>query len=177
MSREAYLSSDDSALLRNALRSHSGESCLEIGAGNCGGLIELSERFQLAVGTDIRRPSDSMRGSAEFFLADAASCFRGGCFDLVAFNPPYLPSSDIVDSAVDGGDNGVAVAAHFLSDAMRVVRGTGRIVFVLSDASPLGPIRSTCEEEGFCLRLIETRRLFYESLSVYEVSRARAGRR
>ena len=147
MSSEAYLSSDDSALLRRALRSYSGESCLEIGAGNGGGLSELSERFRLTVGTDIRRPSDfeGMRGLVEYVLADAASCFRDGCFDLVAFNPPYLPSGDIVDSAVDGGEDGEVVAAHFLSDAMRVAKRTGRIVFLLSDASPLGPIRSACE--------------------------------
>ena len=54
-------------------------------------------------------------------LADAASCFMDGCFDLVAFNPPYVPSGKIEDVAVDGGAEGTEVALRFLEEALRVV--------------------------------------------------------
>jgi release factor glutamine methyltransferase len=174
MSPETYLSSDDSAALRGVLRRYSGESCLEIGAGNGGGLEVLSGGFARTVGTDLLRPSALALtgGSVDFCLADAASCFRGESFDLVAFNPPYLPSDEIRDVTVDGGKDGEAVTIRFLEDAIRVLKPKGRIVFLLSGDNPLAPIDATCRAKGFSMKLLETRRLFYEALSVYELSRA-----
>jgi release factor glutamine methyltransferase len=172
MSSGAYLSSDDSALLRIALKGYAGEACLEIGAGNGGGLIELAKGFRLTVGTDILRPSDSSwrRDSVDFVLADAASCFRDHCFELVAFNPPYLPSEGLADRAVDGGDGGEAVTFRFLDEAMRVTKLEGRIVLLLSSENALAPIKRICERNGFSMKRLEAKHLFYETLSVYEIS-------
>jgi release factor glutamine methyltransferase len=174
MSPETYLSSDDSALLRLALARYSGEKCLEIGAGNGGGLEVLSERFSLTVGTDIQRPSDSIASgrTVEYCLADGASCFRDESFDLVAFNPPYVPSNGIRDRTVDGGRSGVEVTTRFLAEAMRLTRKEGRIVFLLSSDNPLALVEETCRRKGFSMKLLETKRLFYETLSVYEASRS-----
>ncbi|MDG6901355.1 MAG: methyltransferase domain-containing protein [Nitrososphaerota archaeon] len=175
MSSRTYLSSDDSALLRSALRRYSGKRCLEIGAGNGGGLIELSKRFAHPVGTDLRPPSDdSWRGSAvDYVLADAAGPFREGTFDLVAFNPPYVPSEGLSDEAVDGGAQGIEVATRFLLEAVRVLKRDGSVVMLLSSDNPVQPVRATCEELGFSMKLLDSKHLFYESLSAYEVSRKR----
>lgn len=173
MSSETYLSSDDSALFRKALRRYSGESCLEIGAGNGGGLIELSGSFERVVGTDLRTPSDSSwnRGSIDLVLADSASCFRDRSFDLVAFNPPYVPSDQPADNTVDGGKDGEEVTMRFLAEAMRVARPEGKIVILLSSENPLAPVETVCQRNASTIRLLETKRLFYETLSVYEISR------
>lgn len=173
MSSGAYLSSDDSALLRGALRNYSGGVCLEIGAGNGGGVAALSKRFGLSVGTDLQLPADQdeIGDSGEFVLADSASCFRDEVFDLVAFNPPYLPSEGIADRTVDGGDGGVEVTLRFLEDAMRVSKREGKIVLLLSSDNSLGTIELTCRKRGYSMRLLDTGRFFYEVLSVYEVSR------
>lgn len=170
MSGGVYLSSQDSALLRRALRSYSGQSCLEIGAGNCGALAELAERFALAVGTDLLRPS-SGAGSGEFVLADRATCFRDSSFELVAFNPPYLESEWISDRAVDGGKGGVEVPISFMKEALRVAnkRG-GRVVILLPSTTRLGPFEELCRRAGAKLRKVMSERLFYEELSVFEAS-------
>ena len=174
MSSETYLSSDDSALLRKALMRYSGGSCLEMGTGNGGGLIELSKGFELTIGTDLGVPSDSAwrRDSVDLVLADSASCFRDGSFDLVAFNPPYLPSDQPADRAVDGGKEGEEVTMHFLAEAMRVSRPEGRIVILLSNENPLAPVEEVCQRNGFSIRPLETKHLFYETLSVYEIFRS-----
>lgn len=177
MSSWSYVSSEDSALLRESLREYSGGVCLEIGAGNGGGLILLSERFGLTVGTDIRPPSFfEGTGRFEFVVADSASCFRQESFDLVAFNPPYLPSEGLLDRAVDGGEGGEAVSLRFLEDAMRVVKRNGKIVMLLSTENPVAPVERLCEEGGFEMKLVGERHLFYESLSVYEVAPRGGGR-
>jgi len=175
MSAGTYLSSDDSALLRGVLTRYSGEACLEIGSGNGGGLIALTNSFRLTVGTDLQRPSDvgGIGDNANFVLADAASCFREGSFDLVAFNPPYLPSEGITDRTVDGGSGGEAITLRFLSDAMRVSKPRGKLLVLLSSENPLEPIELTCREKGFSMRLLTSKRLFYETLSVYEITRQR----
>jgi release factor glutamine methyltransferase len=168
MNGGAYLSSQDSALLRRALRCYKGRMCLEIGAGNCGTLAELAERFWLAVGTDLVLPSAGA-GRGEFVLADGASCFRDSSFDLVAFNPPYLESEELVDRAVDGGRGGVEVPLHFMREALRVVKKRGgRVVMLLPTAAPVEPFEAECRRAGARLRRVQSERLFFEELSVFE---------
>src|SRR5579863_4008765 len=101
MSGSTYISSDDSALIRRALEGRRGGACLEIGAGNGGGLVAAG-KFGTVVGTDLRRPTmTDWREGAEYVLADGGSCFRSGTFDLVFFNPPYVAGERTGDAAVD----------------------------------------------------------------------------
>jgi release factor glutamine methyltransferase len=171
---DAYLSSSDSELLRSALREYSGETSLEIGAGNAGNLIELAKRFRMVAGTDLVKPASRMSDeprNADFVLADGASCFRDGVFDLVAFNPPYVPTGGIEDVAVDGGKGGVEVSLGFLKDALRVVKTSGKIVFIVSSENPVNVLEEECRKKGFLLVPLSTRKLFYETLFVYVAER------
>ena len=167
MSGPPYLASEDSALLRRVLVRRSGGRFLEIGAGNGGNLVEASKRFSSAVGTDIVRPSmaDWKGADADFVLADGASCVRGGTFDVVAFNPPYLPE-EVEDPAVDGGRE-LEVPRRMLEDALRAVRRDGEVLFVLNDGADLARFESSCSGAGFALRAAESKELFFERLTVY----------
>jgi len=172
MKGRAYVASDDSVALRSALTRYSGGVCLEIGAGNGGNLIELAKSFELVAGTDLVKPTthDWKEHGANYVIADAASCFREGVFDLVAFNPPYVPSEGITDRAVDGGREGTEVAMRFLRSALEVVRKEGRIVMLTSSSNPVDTLEATCAEKGFTATKISERRLFFETLYVYEIS-------
>lgn len=172
MSLRPYLASEDSALLRNSLGGYSGTACLEIGTGNAGTLEELSRRFELAAGTDLVRPDPRIRGeqSVNFVLADRASCFRDSSFDLVAFNPPYIPSGTIGDVAVDGGREGTEVPLSFLREALRVVKKNGKVVLLLSGENRVDELEILCATKGFRMRKVAEERLFYERLFIYEAS-------
>jgi len=171
MSGEPYTASEDSALLRGALQGLSGERFLEIGAGNCGTLLDMRRRFLLAVGTDVMRPAghDWKGKGIEFLLADGASCVRSGTFDLVAFNPPYLAVEVSEDRAVEGGKN-LEVPKAFLREALRVVKRTGRIVFLLNDEADTEEFEEICSESSFAMALVATKRVFFEELSVYSAA-------
>ena len=134
-------------------------------------MSELVKRFSFVVGTDIVRPEMPL-GGGELVLADRASCFRDSIFDLVAINPPYLPSGKVEDPAVDGGRDGVDAALAFLEEAVRVVKGTGTIVILLSSHNPRDRIERTCREHGLAMSLEERERLFYENLAVYAIRRS-----
>jgi methylase of polypeptide subunit release factors len=168
MSGTHYIASTDSALVRKVLRAHSGGSALEIGAGNGGNLADLTGRFDLAVGTDIARPgmSDWTEGGGDFVLADCASCMRDSTFDLVAFNPPYV-RGEIVDRTVDAGLD-FEVPKRFILDALRVVKPTGKVIFLLNEEADLGEFERLCAIKGFAIRRVASERGFFEELSVYQ---------
>ncbi|HME18710.1 MAG TPA: hypothetical protein VKF15_03125 [Nitrososphaerales archaeon] len=172
MKATPYVASEDSSLLRRAMSSHSGRTCLEIGAGNGGNLVAVSNGFELVVGSDLVRPEmgDWTDANANYVLADLAACFRDKTFDVVAFNPPYLPSDGIGDNATDAGRDG-EVPLAFLREALRVVKDTGTIVMLLSAESPVERIGAECGRRNFRLTRMESRHLFYEELAVYEANR------
>jgi release factor glutamine methyltransferase len=169
MSSQPYLASDDSAFLREALKPYHGETCLEIGAGNAGNLVDVAGRFRTVVGTDLVRPSmaDWKRHNVNFVMADGSSCLRESTFDLVAFNPPYLAEKVTGDRAVEGGEE-LEVPRSFLKDAFRVVKQGGKVVMLLNQDADVERLEALCTRNGFGLRRLATRHLFFEELSVYE---------
>ena len=171
MSGGPYLASEDSALLRSVAARYSGASFLEIGAGNAGTLEAAAERFRIAAGTDLVAPGTAgwRRAGASFVLSDLARCFTDGSFDLVAFNPPYVPSEAVEDPATDAGEGG-SVPLSFLAEALRVVREGGRVLMLLSSDSPLERFEEACRRSGFGMKPVAKRRLFYETLTVYELA-------
>ena len=174
-SEETYLPSDDTALLIESLSSYSGERCLEIGFGSGVVLAALSQRFSMALGTDVVSLGQARAlkrgGAAGIFLADRGSCFREGVFDLVAFNPPYLPSDGVNDVTVDGGEMGVEVPMRFLDDALRVLKPDGIVVVLLSDCGDTRRFLTRAERMGLSILEKGRRRLFYETLITYELAR------
>lgn len=175
MSERPYLAAEDSALLRRALAKRRGESCLEIGAGNCGNMPQLSGNFRTVVGTDLVRPAmGDFKDAAGYLLADLATPFRDSSFDLVAFNPPYLSDTGPRDVAVDAGKK-LEVPKRFLAEALRVVKKNGSVVFLLNQDSVLEDFQRLCKEGGFSMWLVESERLFFEVLSVYEAGPEQRG--
>jgi len=168
MSDTPYIASEDSGLLRRVLEGESGDSCLEIGAGNGGNLVELSRRYSLVVGTDIVKPtmSDWSEAGANYVLADGATCLRDSAFDLVAFNPPYIAADETGDPAVEGGRS-LEVPRAFLREALRAANRRGRIVFLLSDEADVEEFRTECRKRGFGLEKLTSERYFFEELTVY----------
>lgn len=177
MSVEPYISSDDSALLRRVLGGYSGGECLEIGTGNAGALLELGRRFSLVVGTDIVPPTlrDWRSAAANMVLSDRASCFRDATFDLVAFNPPYLRHR-VEDGAVDGGER-LEIPMAFLAEALRVVKPSGAVVWLMNGEADVGAFKRACGESGFRMDRLESARLFFEELTVYAASKRGGGGR
>jgi release factor glutamine methyltransferase len=167
-----YLPDDDTRLLMSALGSFSGGSCLEIGFGSGALVSSVADRFALAVGTDVLALQEARLAAdprVELVIADRATCFRDEVFDLVFFNPPYVPSSPIEDVAVDGGPTGVEVPVSFLGEAVRVVRKAGTIVALLSTEGDREAFLAHCGDLGLEVESITEKRLFYETLSVFRI--------
>jgi release factor glutamine methyltransferase len=147
---------DTFLLLEAALREvRPGDRVLEVGTG--AGLIAsrlLSPGTIIA--TDIN-PHAVMAGKelgVEVIRADLCAGIRGP-FDLVLFNPPYLPTrpeeriADWLEYALDGGLSGREVIDRFSRQAGRVLAPDGRILLLVSALTGLTEVIALFSREGF----------------------------
>ncbi len=169
-----YRPSDDSRLLLASIVLEPGESFLEVGTGT--GLVALhAARRGVAVATDANPEAARLaRKNARrnhlllhIIQTDLASGVRGP-FNVVAFNPPYLEDRPRVEleRAWAGGGEGSEVALRFLKDLPRILARGGRAYLLLSRAN-----RAAREyaEGAFDVRVVSSKRLFFEDLDVLEL--------
>ncbi|MFW6384679.1 MAG: HemK2/MTQ2 family protein methyltransferase [Halodesulfurarchaeum sp.] len=103
--------------------------------------------------------------------------FFADTFDVVLFNPPYLPVAeeakrdDWMEVALTGGENGRAVIDPFVETVGRVLTRRGRVFLVASTLSGLDEIRRTANEAGFEVRTVERESFPFEELVVLEMKR------
>jgi methylase of polypeptide subunit release factors len=170
---DAYLSSDDSELLRKVLGHYSGDRCLEIGIGYGSNLLELKDRFFGVVGTDLTKTDGfGVNRGSDLVISDSGTCFRAACFDLVVLNPPYVPSDEFFDPTTDGGKFGFEVIERFLREATRLIKSRGRILLVFSSLNPMKKLVSLCSRLKLRIEVADIISVFFETLTVFEISRA-----
>jgi len=103
--------------------------------------------------------------------ADLLSGIRGP-FDLVIFNPPYLPTSpedrldDWLEYALDGGPDGRAVIARFIEDVGRVLAWGGRFLLLVSSLTGIREVRSLLDYAGYSNEVVLKERIEGEDLLV-----------
>lgn len=161
-----YEPGEDSFLFENCLKSYGGVKALEIGTGS--GILAraLSRNFKEVVAVDINPlAKERVKGirNCTFVLSNLFRNVRGK-FDLIVFNPPYLPEGD-GDLRYDCGKKG-KVIRRFFQQAQKHLYGNGKILFLLSSFSPILPddIRAL----GYDVRKIGEKKVSWETLSVYE---------
>ena len=87
-----------------------------------------------------------------------------GRFDIVLFNPPYLPSGEIEDSTTDAGIDGRRLIDRFFDGLTDHLREDG---FALILVSTLNNPKSIIEQHpNLSINIISRRPLFFEELQV-----------
>jgi release factor glutamine methyltransferase len=167
-----YVPSDDTFLLADCIMQYRGKCALEIGVGS-GILLQVLEKFFRDVaGSDISLHAlQHCRGKSSAMLAccDAASVFTGK-FDLIVSNPPYLPDDDAKDLTVHGGPAGIETTIRFIRSALPLLAGGGKILVVVSSLANATELDRLVAEMKIHKKVIKEKRLFYETLSVVELS-------
>jgi release factor glutamine methyltransferase len=90
-----------------------------------------------------------------------------GRFDLVLFNPPYLPSSRLEDTAVDGGKEGASLTRRFLKKLPTHLNRDGCALLLLSSQN--NPTSLIEEHQEFDFTTQARLPLFFEEVQVLRV--------
>ncbi|KXB04728.1 hypothetical protein AKJ49_01780 [candidate division MSBL1 archaeon SCGC-AAA382A03] len=175
-----YKPAEDTTLLADNLKISVGEKVLELGTG-CG-LISIiaAKAGAKIIATDVNpKAIECAKKNAEnhgvlekidFKEGDLFEPVRGEEFDLIIFNPPYLPvsSSESLNiglaRAWDGGEDGRKVIDNFLDRVSDYLKEEGRLIFVQSSLSGVQETLNILEKKGFSSSIESEKKLSFEKL-------------
>lgn len=181
---QVYRPEEDTFLLAENLRLQGGESVLEVGCG-CGLVALLAARKAArVVATDLNPmaveaakmnvQANGLEAQIEVRLGDLFEPVRPGeKFDLIVFNPPYLPPDveeprDWLTRAWCGGEKGRKVTERFIHGIAGFLKPKGRVLLVQSSLAGIEETRRKLRAEGFSVRTVGKRRFFFEVLVCLE---------
>jgi len=175
---EVYQPAEDTYLLLKAAIAEARDSdrVLEVGCGS--GLISrnLATRVREVLATDINPFAVSM--VREYGIpVIRADLFRGikAKFDMVIFNPPYLPTSEEeknagwMNFALDGGESGRETIKRFFLDLGPHLTPGGRALILLSSLTGITMVEEMAVNLGFEARQVAVERYFFELLYVFKL--------
>lgn len=100
-----------------------------------------------------------------------------GTFDLIIFNPPYLPTrpeeriDDWLEYALDGGATGRDVIERFAAGVEQVLAPGGRILLLISSLTGLDEVTDLFSRHGFVTRVMVAQLIEDEELYVLYIAR------
>jgi len=96
-----------------------------------------------------------------------------GKFDVILFNPPYLPADKREDKesalATTGGKNGDEIILRFLDKAPRYLEKKGLILLVLSTLTPKERIVKIIQKNKMKFQKVAECGVFMEKLEVWKI--------
>ncbi|MFT4892836.1 MAG: release factor glutamine methyltransferase [Candidatus Nanohaloarchaea archaeon] len=171
-----YEPGEDSFLLKNHVSELEleGKKVLDMGTGSGILAIETAEKGGEVTAVDINPEAvEKIRSKAEEKGVEIeirqSDLFENveDKFDLITFNPPYLPGEKgIGDEEIwRGGETGVELTQRFLEKIDSYLTEEGSALIVLSD-------RAEYEElvEGYGLEIVERKQLWFETILVARYS-------
>lgn len=155
-----------------------GDRALEVGTGSGHIAASLAGRTARMVALDIN-PHAARAARAPGVEVVRSDLFAGvrGPFDLVVFNPPYLPTNpderldDWLEYALDGGPDGRRTIARFLTELDRVLSAGGRALLLVSSLTGPDEVIRLADAAGLCGTVLIERRTEDEMLAVLRFER------
>lgn len=176
-----YPPSEDTFLLLDEVGRRRASIVLEVGSGT--GLIALKQAslgaYVVALDIDSRAAKctklnsqkNQLRCFMDVVLGDLTSPFRNNCFDLIAFNPPYLPVED-GDRRWAGGPNGKSLSNKFIEEAPLKVKEGGPILLIQSTLSGVDDSVAKLNNKGLKTRVLQKLRTgLFEELALIEATK------
>jgi release factor glutamine methyltransferase len=181
---QVYAPEADTAMLLTAARAEArpGDRVLEVGTGS--GLIAAEiVRITPVVATDINPHAVfcANKAGVDVVRTDLFAGIRGS-FDLVLFNPPYLPTQpeeridDWLEYALNGGENGRAVIERFARNIGDVLAPEGRLLLLISSLTGLSGVQDLFAGQGFSAKIVLQQDVEDEVLYVLKIIRKDRGR-
>lgn len=126
------------------------------------------------ISTILTLAMNNVYDKSDVILCDKLKCIwdREEIFDVVVFNPPYLPGTpgnNWIDIATLGGPTGKEVLLSVLESLWRITKTNGRVYTVFSEPPSAGKLLEKIRRLGLIINRLRQRRFFYETLYVVEL--------
>ncbi len=174
--RDVYEPAEDSYLLAENIDAKPGETVLDVGTGSGIQAIVAAKTAKSVLAVDINPKAVKLATSnaelngvknVEFRVSDLFEN-AGGRFDLIIFNPPYVPSyeTDLLGKAWAGGKDGREVIDRFLCEAGEHLTDEGRFLLLVSSLNKIDELGHEFKKQGFGFEAVAEKKLFFERLYV-----------
>ena len=177
---DVYEPAEDSFLLADVAidRISDGMKVLEMGVGSgfVSAVVAANKKVE-PIGCDIN--PDALECAYKNGIQVFRSNLFGGLtkkayFDVILFNPPYLPTSQDeklegwLNYAFDGGIEGRDTIAIFFAEVSEYLKPGGSVLLFISSLTGRREVFDIMEREGFSAYVVAETRSFFEKLMVIE---------
>jgi release factor glutamine methyltransferase len=172
---QVYPPREDTYLLARAVMLEADEEDLVLEVGTGSGYISrcLQECGARVLATDIN-PHAVKTARSEGLDVVRTDLFSGlrGPFDLIVFNPPYLPTrpeeriDDWLEYALDGGPDGRSVIKRFAEGVRDLLSPRGRVLILISSVTGCREVMDLFLKQGFRVEIYQKERVDGEELVV-----------
>lgn len=165
---EIYEPREDSYLLAEQVKKYAKGRVLDVGTGSGIQAVTAKEAGADVLATDINPEAVKVakKLGIKAICCDLLEKVKGK-FDLIIFNPPYLPADGRNDDIRwSGGYEGIEVIMEFFKQAKNHLAENGKILFVFSSLSSQEKLKSFLRRLGFKLEILAWKRIFFEEIYV-----------
>jgi len=172
-----YTPREDSLFLNKFVKRYARGYVLDMGTGSGIQAITAAKKAKKVVGVDISAKvieyckQHYKNKKIEFIRSDLFSKLKQK-FDVIIFNPPYLPEDvRLKDLTVNGGKKGYEVIERFLNKANDYLKTNGCILLLFSSLTDKEKIHKILQENLFSYKFLGERKIFFETLYVYKIEK------
>jgi release factor glutamine methyltransferase len=184
--QDVYEPAADTELLVKSIRLREGDRVLDLGTGTGVVAIHCAKHGGRVTATDVcmdalelaRANVEANSVQVDLLEGDMFEPVEG-VFDVVIFNPPYLPTEEEdlthspLDKALDGGPDGTEVASRFIRGLGGHLAEEGRAYLVVSSLQDTAKLEVELTGQGLANRVVGSRKHAFETISVWEIRRPR----
>ena len=176
-----YEPREDSLLLEKNIKRYARGRVLDMGTGSGIQAIEASNYAKKVIAADISRRSlkiakrnarEQRARNITFRKTDLFSRIAGK-FDLIIFNPPYLPIDEDIpyDPTTDGGVKGYEVIEGFMAQADDYLNPDGKILLLFSSLTRKREVDRIIKQHLFKGKPADKMKISWEMLYVYLIEK------
>jgi release factor glutamine methyltransferase len=182
---QVYLPREDSDLIKAYIKDYAKGKVLDMGTGSGILALEAYKYTKDVYGVDINPVAvneckeNYKSEKIKFLISDlfTAKEIAKLKFDLILFNPPYLPfdpeiQHSLYSKALIGGKKGYETILKFITQLNNFLKNDGKCLLVFSSLSKKEVVDEAIEKNMLQKKKLDEKSLFYEKLYLYLIEKS-----